>query len=352
MSEYIKRITNRKIRLGFIGCGRISKSHFDAINQHSENIELIALCDNDFHRAKLAAEKMKAKAYSSVDEMLNTENLDIVTVATPNGLHPEHIMKVANKGIHVVTEKPMAINLEDGLKVQNFCNAKKVQLFVVHQNRFNDTVQEIWKAIKSNRFGKIYMITSNVFWTRPQEYYDKEGSWHGTESLDGGAFYTQASHYIDLMQWLAQSKAKSVFSQLKTLARNIETEDSGSALIDWENGIIGSINVTMLTYPKNLEGSITIIGEKGTVKLGGVAMNQIEHWQFSDELPNDKNIMEANYEPTSVYGYGHVRYYENIIDCFRKNSTPLVNDQEGINSLKLLSAIKESSNTKKMVVIN
>jgi len=348
---YIKPVTDRKIRLGFIGCGRISKSHFDAISQHSENIELVAVCDSLSERANAAAEKMNSKAYTSIDEMLTQEDLDIVTIATPNGLHPEHVMKVAEKGIHVVTEKPMAINLDDGLKIQEYCKSKGVQLFVVHQNRFNDTVQEIWKAIKENRFGKIYMITSNVFWTRPQEYYDKEGSWHGTKSLDGGAFYTQASHYIDLMQWLAQSKAKNVYAQLKTLARDIETEDSGSALIEWDNGILGSVNVTMLTYPKNLEGSITIIGEKGTVKLGGVAMNQIEHWQFADKTPEDKNIMQSNYEPTSVYGYGHVRYYENVVHCFRGTSEPLVNDQEGINSLKLLAGIKESSHNQLKVDI-
>lgn len=352
MSKFIQPITDRKIRLGFIGCGRISKSHFAAIKEHSESIELVSLCDNILSRAQLAAENMNATAYSSIDEMLSSEDLDIVTVATPNGLHPEHILKVAEKGIHVITEKPMAIKLSDGLKIQEYCKSKKVQLCVVHQNRFNDTVQEIWKAIQLNRFGKIYMITSNVFWTRPQEYYDKEGSWHGTNELDGGAFYTQASHYIDLMQWLAQSKATSVFAQLKTLARKIETEDSGSALFEWENGILGSINVTMLTYPKNLEGSITIIGEKGTVKLGGVAMNKIEHWEFSEDSPNDKNVMAANYEPTSVYGTGHVRYYENIVNCFRNTSKPLVDDVEGINSLKLLAAIKESDKNKKPITMS
>ncbi len=352
MSNYIQPIIDRKIRLGFIGCGRISKSHFDAINKHTDNIELVAVCDQDASRAEQAASSMASKAYTNIDTMLEQEQLDIVTVASPNGLHPEHVMKVADHGVHVITEKPMAIDLSDGFKIHQHCKEKKVQLFVVHQNRFNDTVQEIWKAIEAGRFGKLYMITSNVFWTRPQDYYDKEGSWHGTQDMDGGAFYTQASHYIDLMQWLARANASSVFANLKTLARNIETEDTGSALIEWDNGVLGAINVTMLTYPKNLEGSVTLLGEKGTVKLGGVAMNKIEHWQFEDTHDNDQNIMNSNYNPTSVYGYGHVRYYENIVQCFKNGAKPLVDGQEGLNSLLLLAGIKESNHTQKKVHLN
>jgi len=345
MTHVISPVTNRKIRLGFIGCGRISNKHFEALEQHLNDIEVVAVCDTVEERATEAAQKMTATPYTNIQEMLDTENLDIVTVATPNGLHPEHIMQVADAGIHVVTEKPMAITLEDGIKINAYCKEKNVQLFVIHQNRLNDTIQEVWKACTSGRFGKIYMITSNVFWTRPQSYYDKDGDWHGTKDMDGGAFLTQASHYVDLMQWLAGDTAPTnVYANIKTLARDIETEDSGIVTFEWDNGVIGSMNMTVLTYPKNYEGSCTILGEKGTVKIGGVAMNAIEHWEFEDQQPQDEAIRQASYETTSVYGFGHVRYYENIINVFRGTCPPLIDGEGGLRSLKLLDAIYKSSN--------
>ncbi len=276
--------------------------------------------------------------------MIENEKLDLITVATPNGLHKQHVMQIAKHKIHVITEKPMAIKYSDGLEMVKEADKNGIELFVIHQNRFNDTCQEIKNAYNQGRFGKIYLITSNVFWTRPQEYYDKDGDWHGSKELDGGAFYTQASHYIDFIEWITNSEPKSVYANLKTLARNIETEDTGIANIEWQNGILGSVNMTMLTFPKNLEGSVTILGEKGTVKLGGVAMNKIEHWQFSDRTEKDDKIMNANYETSSVYGFGHVRYYDNVVKVLRGNETPLIDGIQGLKSLKLLEAIIKSSN--------
>lgn len=350
MTHLVTPVTDRKIRFGFIGCGRISNKNFEALEQHTDDIEVVAVCDAVEERVNAAAARMDAKAYTDIQTMLDQEDLDIVTVATPNGLHPEHVMQVADAGIHVITEKPMAIKYEDGVKINAHCKEKGIQLFVIHQNRLNDTVQEVHKALKDGRFGKIYMITSNVFWTRPQDYYDKDGDWHGTKNMDGGAFLTQASHYVDLMQWLTEeSTPKSVYANIKTLARDIETEDTGIAVFEWENGIIGSMNMTMLTYPKNYEGSITIIGETGTVKIGGVAMNAIEHWEFADEQPNDDAIRNANYETSSVYGFGHVRYYENIVNVFRGTQTPLLNGDGGLRSLQILDAIYQSSEQGKAI---
>jgi UDP-N-acetyl-2-amino-2-deoxyglucuronate dehydrogenase len=339
----ITPITNRKIRLGFLGCGRISQKHFEALEQHKSDIEVVAVCDEVEEKAQSAATCMGAKAYARLDDMLAAEQLDVVTVATPNGLHPAHVMQIADSGVNVITEKPMSIKWEDGVKMHEHCLAKKVQLFVIHQNRFNDTVLSLHKALTEGRFGKIYMITSNVFWTRPQDYYDKDGAWHGTKDMDGGAYLTQASHYVDLMQWIAGAKPKLVYANLKTLARKIETEDTGIASFEWENGVIGSMNVTMLTYPKNLEGSVTMLGEKGTVRIGGTAMNAIEHWDFADKRPEDEAILKANYDTASVYGFGHVRYYENVINVFRGKDKPLIDGEEGLKSLKLLAAIYESS---------
>jgi UDP-N-acetyl-2-amino-2-deoxyglucuronate dehydrogenase len=181
------------------------------------------------------------------------------------------------------------------------CDEAGVHLFVVKQNRRNPTLQLVKRAVEKKRFGRIYMVTINVFWTRPQSYYDS-ASWRGTWEFDGGAFMNQASHYVDLLDWLI-GPVESVQAYTATLARNIQVEDTGVVSIRWRTGALGSMNVTMLTYPKNLEGSITIIGENGTVKVGGVAVNKIEHWAFADTDPDDEAVERASYETTSVYGF-------------------------------------------------
>ncbi len=336
-------INNRKIRLGFVGCGRISQKHFEALKDLKDEVEVVAVVDQQIERAEKNAAEFGAQSYSEIAEMLAAQKPDIVTVATPNGFHPKHVMQVAQAGCHVITEKPMAIKWEDGLRMKQECDKEGVKLFVIHQNRFNDTVQSLWRAISEGRFGKIYMITSNVFWQRPQEYYEKDATWHGTKSLDGGAFMTQASHYVDLMQWVAQSKPKSVYGNLATLARNIETEDTGMAVIEWENGVRGSINMTVLTYPRNLEGSVTILGEKGVVKIGGVAMNKIEHWDFADKKDYDQEVVNANYATDSVYGYGHVRNYKNIFASLRGEEKALIDGEQGLASLEILCSIYDSA---------
>ncbi len=336
-------INNRKIRLGFIGCGRISQKHFEALKELHGEVEIVGIVDQQLERAQTVAKDFNAQAYSEIDAMLQEQKPDIVTVATPNGLHPTHVMQIAEAGCHVITEKPMAIKWEDGLRMKRVCDENKVKLFVIHQNRFNDTVQSLWRAISEGRFGKIYMITSNVFWQRPQEYYEKDATWHGTKNMDGGAFMTQASHYVDLMQWVANSKPRKAYGNIATLARNIETEDTGMAVIEWENGVRGSINMTVLTYPRNLEGSVTILGEKGVVKIGGVAMNKIEHWDFADKKDYDQEVLNANYATDSVYGYGHVRNYKNIFASLRGEEKALIDGEQGLASLEILCSIYDSA---------
>lgn len=341
------------IRLGFIGCGKISEKHFAALEEHikkSSKIKVTAVCDINEDRAQAAADRMNSKAYTDIDIMLTNEEFDIVTVATPNGLHPEHIKKVADYNIDVITDKPIATNLSDGQDTLSYCNEKGVNLSVVHQVRFNDAVQLLKGAIEQDRFGQIYLITSNVFWTRPQSYYDQV-PWHGTKNMDGGAFLTQASHYVDLVQWFVQSKPKMVFAKLATLARNIETEDTGSVICEWENKAISNFNVTMLTYPKNYEGSITILGEKGTVCIGGAGMNQIEHWQFADIQPGDELLQNNKCNPYSDFSIGHARFYENIIDSIYQNKECLITGKEGLKSLELLQAIYDSNESSAPVII-
>ncbi len=190
--------------------------------------------------------------------------------------------------------------------------------------------------MEKGRFGRIYMVTINVFWARPQSYYDS-AKWRGTWEFDGGALMNQASHYVDLVDWLI-GPVESVQAYIATLARNIQVEDTATVGVRWRSGALGSINVTMLTYPKNMEGSITIIGETGTVRLGGVAVNEIQRWEFRDEDPDDECVKTASYETTSVYGFGHPLYYDNIIKVLRGNAEPETDGREGLRSLELLIA--------------
>ena len=337
LANHIHSIHDRKVRVALVGCGRISKNHFGAIAQHADSIDLVGVCDNNPARLEQAKTSTGAPAFASLSDMLTGSEADIVVLATPSGLHPEQTIEIAQSGRHVMTEKPMATRWEDGKRMVQACDTAGVRLFVVKQNRRNATLQLLKQAIDQKRFGRIHMVTINVFWTRPQSYYDSD-AWRGTWEFDGGAFMNQASHYVDLLDWLI-GPVESVQAYTATLARNIEVEDSGVALVRWRSGALGSVNVTMLTYPKNLEGSITIIGEKGTVRVGGVAVNEIQHWEFSEPDPVDEGIRDANYLTTSVYGFGHPLYYENVIKVLRGEAEPDTDGREGLRSLELLIAM-------------
>ena len=263
--------------------------------------------------------------------------MDVVVLTTPSGLHSTQAVQVAEAGFHVMTEKPMATRWADGNRMVQACDKAGVRLFVVKQNRRNKTLRLLKQAVDNGRFGRIYMVNVNVFWARPQSYYDS-AAWRGTWEFDGGAFMNQASHYVDLMDWII-GPVESVQAYTATLARNIEVEDSGVASIKWRSGALGSVNVTMLTYPKNYEGSLTVIGEKGTVRVGGVAVNEIQTWEFADEHPSDSEVKEANYQTTSVYGFGHPVYYENVIGTLRGTAEAETDGREGLRSLELLVAI-------------
>ena len=274
-------------------------------------------------------------------DLLEKSDADIVVLATPSGMHPSQTIRIAEAGRHVMTEKPMATRWQDGMAMVEACDRAGVRLFVVKQNRRNATLKLLKNAMDKNRFGRIYMVNINVFWTRPQEYYDQD-AWRGTWEFDGGALMNQASHYVDLLDWLI-GPVESVQAYTGTLARNIQVEDTAVMNIRWRSGAMGSMNATMLTYPKNFEGSITIIGEKGTVRIGGVAVNEIQHWEFADEDEDDEKVKTASYETTSVYGFGHPLYYDNVIKALRGEAEPETDGREGLRSLELLIAAYLSS---------
>lgn len=324
------------LKIGLIGCGRISKNHFEAMaNLHS--IECAACCDIIAERAEKAATEYNIPYWTTNYESMLKQDIDVVAICTPSGLHPEHGILAAENKKHVITEKPMACRLSDGDKLIAACTANKVKLFGVFQNRLNPSVQFMRKAFEEGRFGQIYMITSNVFWARPQEYYDM-AAWRGTRALDGGAFMNQASHYVDMVQWFG-GPLKEIKSMMATLARDIETEDTGSVIIRFENGAIGNINVTMLTYPQNMEGSITIQGEKGTVRIAGTSMNLIEKWAFADQKPHDSEVESSKTEPPNIYGFGHSLYYQNVVNSINNNEDPICDGYEARKSLFLLEEI-------------
>ena len=326
----------KKIKIAVVGCGRISAKHFDAISNYPDSLELVAICDVNQKIVDQHSSKFRVKGYISMLEMLDSENIDIVTICTPSGIHPDQAILAADHGVHVITEKPMATRWNDGLRMVRACDNAGVRLFVVKQNRNNSTLKLLKRAISEKRFGKIYMVNLNVFWTRPQEYYDS-AKWRGTWELDGGAFMNQASHYVDLIEWLI-GPVDSVQAMTATQARDIEVEDTGVMNIRWRSGALGSMNVTMLTYPKNYEGSITVIGEKGTVRIGGVAVNEIKQWEFNDKRDYDDQVKSASYKTTSVYGFGHVLYYQNVIDVLKKKKAPEIDGREGLKSLEVLIA--------------
>ena len=340
-------ITDRKVRFALAGCGRIAANHLGAIERHADRAELVAVCDTDAAAAQAAADRTGARAFGSYRAMLAECDADCVILTTPSGLHPQQAIEAAAARRHVMTEKPMATRWADGLAMVKACDEAGVRLFVVKQNRRNRTLQLLRQAIQLGRFGRIYMVTVNVFWSRPQSYYDS-APWRGTWEFDGGAFMNQASHYIDLLDWLI-GPVESVMAYTGTLARNIEVEDTGVAALKWRNGAMGSVNVTMLTYPKNFEGSITVLGEHGTVRVGGVAVNQIEHWEFAQPHEMDTHLDDASYQTSSVYGFGHPLYYDNVIRTLRGECEPETDGREGLKSLELLIAMYRSARDGKRI---
>jgi UDP-N-acetyl-2-amino-2-deoxyglucuronate dehydrogenase len=342
-----QRIEDRKIRIAVVGCGRISGKHFEAIARHDEDMELVAVCDRNRDVLAKMVSDHGVQGFDRLDDLLQQSDADLISICTPSGLHPSEVIRCAKAGKHVMTEKPMATRWADGVAMVRACDEARVRLFVVKQNRRNTTLQMVKRAIDEKRFGRIYMVHLNVFWTRPQGYYD-QAKWRGTWELDGGAFMNQASHYVDLLEWLIGPIAD-VQAMTGTLARDIEVEDSGVMNVRWRSGALGSMAVTMLTYPRNFEGSLTILGENGTVRVGGLAVNEIQTWDFAESKDYDNQVKQASYETTSVYGFGHPLYYKNVIDTLRGSAEPETDGREGLKSLEVIIAAYLSARDGKTV---
>lgn len=335
-------MTHRTFDLALVGCGRISKNHFDAVAR-TDGLRLSAVCDVVEERARAAGEAHGVPWFTSLDEMLRDASCDIVSLCTPSGLHAPQGVQAAAAGKHVLSEKPMATTLAAADALVDACDAAGVRLFVVKQNRLNPPIQLVRRAVDKGRFGRIYMANVTVRWQRPQEYYDA-APWRGTWEFDGGAIMNQASHYVDLIQWLV-GPVESVVAKTATQARAIEAEDSGAAVLKFRSGALGVIEVNVLTYPRNLEGSITILGEKGSVKIGGTAVNKVEQWAFAEYDDDDKLVESVNTNPPDVYGFGHLGYYANVLSVLRGEARADTDGRAGRKSLELILAIYESART-------
>lgn len=342
-----QQIRGRKIRVAVVGCGRIAGKHFEAITKHGDDMELVAVCDDNLEVLETHARRHQVQPFGSYERLLRDSDCDLVILCTPSGLHARQAIMAARHKKHVMSEKPMATRWKDGIAMVSACDEAQVRLFIVKQNRRNATIQLLKRALDEKRFGRIHMVQVNVFWMRPQEYYDS-AKWRGTWEMDGGAFMNQASHYIDLLDWLIGPVAD-LQAFTGTLGRDIEVEDSGVLNVRWRNGALGSVAVTMLTYPKNLEGSITIIGEKGTARLGGVAVNEMQIWDFADKRDYDDDLSSASYQTTSVYGFGHPLYYQNVVNTLHGDAEPETDGREGLKSLELLIAAYISARDRKTV---
>ena len=340
----------RRFRIAVVGCGRISERHFDAISR-LPSLQLVAVCDDITERARQAGEKMSVPFFTSYPQMLDEMPCNVVAICTPSGLHPKHGILAAAKGAHVICEKPMATRLEEADALVHACDEAGVYLFVVKQNRLNPAIQLLKRSIDLGRFGRIYLANTTVRWQRPQSYYDM-APWRGTWEFDGGAFMNQASHYVDMIQWLV-GPVESVSAKTATLARRIESEDTGVALLRFRNGALGTIEVTMLAHPRNLEGSITILGEKGSVKVGGTALNRIETWEFAEyhDIDREAEQLRGAPNPMSVYGSGHKPYYDNVVRVLHGEAAPETDGREGRKSLELILGIYESARSEREIAL-
>jgi len=339
------------IRFGLLGCGRIAKRHSDLLGgNHIKGAELVAVCDTDRARADAIAAQFGISAYYNPNDFLCRGDIDAVAVLTPSGLHPQHAIACAQAGKHVVVEKPMALRLQDADDMIHACDDAGVKLFVVKQNRFNVPIVKAREALDAGRFGKLVLGTIRVRWCRDQAYYDQD-AWRGTWAYDGGVLTNQASHHIDMLEWFF-GDVVSVHARSITALVNTETEDTAVATLEFRNGALGIIEATTAARPVDLEGSLSILGEKGVVEVGGFAMNQIRHWRFKNELPADKEVIEKfSVNPPNVYGFGHQAYYQHVVECLANRRAALVDGLEGRKSLELISALYESIETGEEVAL-
>ncbi|MEO5844854.1 MAG: Gfo/Idh/MocA family oxidoreductase [Caldimonas sp.] len=330
------------IAIALLGCGRIARRHAELLGTGQiEGARLAAVCDRQGERAAAFGSRYAVPSFTGIDELLAAPGIDAVAVLTPSGMHAGHAIRVARSGRHVIVEKPMALTLADAEEMIAAADSARVQLFVVKQNRFNVPVVKAREALEAGRFGKLVLGTVRVRWCRDQSYYEQD-DWRGTWAQDGGVLANQASHHVDMLSWF-MGDAEAVHARAATALVDIEAEDTAVATLRFRNGALGIVEATNAARPRDMEGSLSVLGSKGAVEIAGFAVNEIRTWQFVDSLASDAAVMESySVNPPNVYGFGHQAYYEHVVACLDHGARPLVDGHHGRQSLELIMALYES----------
>jgi len=340
------------LKYALIGCGRISPNHLAAAIEN--NLDIVAVCDIEELKMDVIFKKFNlnenVKKYKDYKEMLNKEKLELIAICTESGKHGQIALDCIEAGSNLIIEKPIALSLEEADLIIEKAKEKNVKVSACHQNRFNKSIQKIREAVEGERFGKLFYGSAHIRWNRGQDYY-KQAHWRGTWEQDGGALMNQCIHNIDLLRWMMGNDITEVIGMTDNLIHDyIETEDFGVALIKFSNGSYGIIEGTTNIFPKNLEETLYIFGEKGTVKAGGKSVNLIEEWQFADNLDNPEEIKEKYHEnPPNVYGFGHNSLYAEVIDAIKNDRDPYVTAEDGRRALELVLAIYKSATEGRIV---
>lgn len=337
----------KKLKMGLIGCGRIGSSkHVEAIIRNSDIIEAIAVCDVIEEKALKCAEKIEKdagytpKVYTDYIKMLDEEEIDFVAIATESGYHYEISIEALKRGKHVLVEKPMALSTKHMDEMIDMARKNNVKLGVCFQNRFNPPIVELRKRIENNSFTRINYGVASIRWNRDKNYYE-QAKWRGTWRLDGGSLMNQCTHNIDLLQWMLGGEIDEVYGVIRNFQHPyIEAEDFGGALVKFKNGSVGIIEGTSTIYPKNLEETLSIFGETGTVVIGGLAVNRIQVWRFTNE---DSHPFMNLPDPDTVYGSGHVPLYRDFYEAIVNNREPKIPGEEGRKAVEIVLAIYKSA---------
>ena len=346
--ESMKRGVREKIRFALIGCGSIAEKHVTALGR-LDGAEVVGAFDLDCRAAEALGEKHGIPAFTRVEEMVEKTDPDVFNILTPSGAHAGNILDLVRFNRHFVVEKPLALRLDQIDEILETCDREGIKIFVVQQNRFNPPIRKLKEALDRGRFGRLVLGTVRVRWCRDQAYYDQK-AWRGTWAFDGGVLTNQASHHIDMLVWM-MGEAESVMARTATRLVNIEAEDTGAAIIKFRNGAIGIVEATTATRPRDIEGSISVLGEKGSVEVGGFFMNELKVWNFAEPEEEDEYVWEKFSRVPPGRAWNHTEFFRDVVDSLRKNRKGLIDGLEGRKSVELINAIYESAETGKEVVL-
>lgn len=341
-------LSGEKVKFALIGCGAIANKHVTAINRLG-NAEIVGAYDVNPDAARAFNEKHSVPVFTDIDKLVTETNPDLLNILTPSGMHAENILDLIHYNRHFVVEKPLALRLDQIDSILEECDSRGLKIFVVKQNRFNPPIQKLKEALDKGRFGKLVLGTVRVRWCREQSYYDQK-KWRGTWAHDGGVLTNQASHHIDMLLWL-MGEVESVMAKTATRLADIEAEDAGAAIIKFRNGSLGIVEATTAARPKDLEGSISILGEKGAVEIAGFFMNELKTWNFKEPDEMDADVWKSSAKVPNEPAWNHTEFFRDVINCMKTGRKGLIDGLEGRKSVELINAIYESSETGKEIYV-